>query len=447
MSVSDGNRVNAAVTNAAYISRTTDSDTVGIVGLNHASSGGLIANTQQKINDNAANIASNDLDISNLDAIKEDKTNKNIAGGYAGLDGTGKLLVSQMPLDTIVYQGVWNATTNTPSLADGVGESGDFYRTNVAGTQDLGSGSLDFSIGDWVTYNGTIWEKSDFVGASSIDELSDVDTTTVAPNIGEVLQWDGSNWVPAVVSGGGGSGGTTIDSRFDERYLLSDVTSGGVIATFAKNDLIIGEWYDVTGHLTVQLDDGVASTSALIEGLHNGLRVGKFTVLLNETVDTLADIVTMGVAFKFKAATTSISWQAVLSANSNILSGTNNDSSKIQYLQMETAGGGFTGLNPHTLPAAPQTVTAVSGVVTGTFDRQCIFVDSSGGAVNVTAIPQISNGVQVGEEVVIVGTDDVNYPILEDGDGLALNGPIDLKNNFAISLFWTGVLWQEISRR
>src|SRR3990167_2931769 len=33
-----------------------------------------------------------------------------------------------------------------------------------------------------------------------IDELADVDTTTDAPALSEVLKWDGTNWVPAVYS-------------------------------------------------------------------------------------------------------------------------------------------------------------------------------------------------------------------------------------------------------
>lgn len=73
MSLSDGQRVNAAVTNAAYVSRTTDSDTVGVVGLNNVSSGGLIPNAQQQINDNASNISSNDTEILDLQTNKEDK--------------------------------------------------------------------------------------------------------------------------------------------------------------------------------------------------------------------------------------------------------------------------------------------------------------------------------------------------------------------------------------
>src|SRR3989337_3841774 len=32
---------------------------------------------------------------------------------------------------------------------------------------------------------------------TAIDHLTDVDTTTDAPALSEVLKWDGSNWVPA----------------------------------------------------------------------------------------------------------------------------------------------------------------------------------------------------------------------------------------------------------
>ena len=37
----------------------------------------------------------------------------------------------------------------------------------------------------------------------SINALSDVDTTSLAPSTNDVLQWNGSAWVPAVVAGGG----------------------------------------------------------------------------------------------------------------------------------------------------------------------------------------------------------------------------------------------------
>lgn len=53
MSVNASDDVSAAIVNAAFVSRTANSTTVGTLGLNHPSSGGLISNAQQQINDNA----------------------------------------------------------------------------------------------------------------------------------------------------------------------------------------------------------------------------------------------------------------------------------------------------------------------------------------------------------------------------------------------------------
>lgn len=90
--------------------------------------------------------------------------------GVASLDAGGKVPVQQLPNSIMQYVGVWNATTNTPNLADGVGNPdeaiGDVYRVSVAGTQDLGSGSQTFEVGDYVILNnGKIWEKSDTTDA------------------------------------------------------------------------------------------------------------------------------------------------------------------------------------------------------------------------------------------------------------------------------------------
>jgi hypothetical protein len=63
------------------------------------------------------------------------------------------------------YMGTWDATNppagGAPVLADGTGNKGDLYVVSVGGTQNLGSGAIDFSVGDWVVYNGTIWQKAD----------------------------------------------------------------------------------------------------------------------------------------------------------------------------------------------------------------------------------------------------------------------------------------------
>lgn len=88
------------------------------------------------------------------------KSEKGANNGYASLDSGGKIPVSQLPSSLMEYQGTWNASTNSPTLIDGTGNNGDVYLVSTGGTQNLGSGSITFSSGDWVVYNGSIWEKS-----------------------------------------------------------------------------------------------------------------------------------------------------------------------------------------------------------------------------------------------------------------------------------------------
>ena len=98
--------------------------------------------------------------------LKLNSSEKGANNGVATLDAGGKVPSSQLPNSIMEYQGVWNATTNTPTLIDGTGNIGDVYRVTVAGSQDLGSGSISFDIGDYAIYNPSgVWEKSDTTDA------------------------------------------------------------------------------------------------------------------------------------------------------------------------------------------------------------------------------------------------------------------------------------------
>lgn len=104
----------------------------------------------------ALDLKADDADLANYVPTSEKGANN----GVATLDAGGKIPAAQLPSSVMEYKGSWNASTNSPSLADGVGDAGDLYRVSVAGTQDLGSGSTDFEVGDLVIYNGSIWERS-----------------------------------------------------------------------------------------------------------------------------------------------------------------------------------------------------------------------------------------------------------------------------------------------
>jgi hypothetical protein len=70
------------------------------------------------------------------------------------------------------YKGTWDASTNTPALASGVGTKGDYYVVSVAGTTTL-DGINIWGVGDWAVFNGSVWQRveggadGEFVNISS----------------------------------------------------------------------------------------------------------------------------------------------------------------------------------------------------------------------------------------------------------------------------------------
>lgn len=68
--------------------------------------------------------------------------------------------ISSAVVGSAVYKGAWNASTNTPDLTSVAKAQGDFYIVSVAGTTSI-DGVNEWSVGDWILFNGTAWEKVD----------------------------------------------------------------------------------------------------------------------------------------------------------------------------------------------------------------------------------------------------------------------------------------------
>ena len=84
----------------------------------------------------------------------------------------------------LVFQGTWNASTNTPTLASGTGTTGNFYIVSVAGTTNL-DGITDWEVGDWAV----------FIEQGASDQWEKIDNSSVLSGSGtgdSVTKWDGS---------------------------------------------------------------------------------------------------------------------------------------------------------------------------------------------------------------------------------------------------------------
>lgn len=111
---------------------------------------------------------------------KISSSEKGAVNGVATLDGAGKLTASQLPASAIggmIYQGVWNASTNSPAIpASAVGNKGHYYKVSVAGSTTIDTIG-EWKVGDWIVSNGSVWDKID-----NTDQVS-----TVAGRTGAVV--------------------------------------------------------------------------------------------------------------------------------------------------------------------------------------------------------------------------------------------------------------------
>ena len=96
------------------------------------------------------------------------------ANGIATLDNNGRVPDSQITEDLIEYRGAWNASINSPNLNTVSKIKGDMYLVSVAGTQDIGEGSVRYNVGDQVIYNGSIWQKIPTGNVYSVNGLQPV---------------------------------------------------------------------------------------------------------------------------------------------------------------------------------------------------------------------------------------------------------------------------------
>jgi hypothetical protein len=200
-----------------------------------------------------------------------------VANGVASLDAGGKVPVSELPaavLGALSYQGTWNASTNTPTLASGVGVKGYYYVVSVAGSTNL-DGVTDWKVGDWAVYNGTAWQKVD-----NTDQVTSVNgqTGTVVLTAADVGAQPAGTYVTSVsaTSPVTSTGGTTptiampAANSTTSGYLTStdwntfnSISTGGVVGPASATDNAIARFDTTTGKLIQNSVVTVSDTGAI----------------------------------------------------------------------------------------------------------------------------------------------------------------------------------------
>lgn len=109
---------------------------------------------------------------------------------YTANQSTSSILASRTWVENNTFSGDFNDLTNTPTIVT------DY--SQLTGTPNLSAVAVTGSYNDLVDAPDL---GSLNVDISTINSIGDVDTATSAPSTGEVLQWNGANWVPALVQG------------------------------------------------------------------------------------------------------------------------------------------------------------------------------------------------------------------------------------------------------
>jgi hypothetical protein len=117
---------------------------------------------------------------------------------------------------------------------------------------------------DFLRFNGESWAAATVSIPSSIDDLSDVDTSTTAPITGQALVWSGSSWSPSTPTAATIDDGSITTAKLDTglqtqigRILVTDdddSPTDGQILQYSTSDT---EWKyaDLPGSTVVTLSD------------------------------------------------------------------------------------------------------------------------------------------------------------------------------------------------
>lgn len=114
--------------------------------------------------------AQKDINGDSIDSTYVKNATKGVANGIATLDENGRLPYSQLPESAMELKGLWDASTNTPTLVQGVGTNGDFYIVSVGGTQ-FGE---NFNVNDRIVFvsDDNTWHRLPYTITSPVTSVN-----------------------------------------------------------------------------------------------------------------------------------------------------------------------------------------------------------------------------------------------------------------------------------
>jgi hypothetical protein len=300
-------------------------------------------------------------------------TEKAAALGVATLDAGGTIPLSQIPASIqggVSYQGTWNASTNTPTLTNGVGTKGYYYVVSVAGNTNL-DGITSWNVGDWAIFNGTVWQKVD-----NTDAVTSVNgyTGTVVLTTTDVAEGTNQYFTTARARTSVSAGtGISYDNLTGVITNSSPSLGGDVVGPASATDNAVARFDTTTGKLLQNSVVTVGDTGAVS---------GVTTLAASTSVTTPIVQATnsAGLALRNSAGTTQISMGGGGGDNVTIAVATNINGANAQ-IDISPTGTGHVHIKPTgtgSLEIAPTNVGTMDNMTIGaTTARNASVVDLS----------------------------------------------------------------------
>jgi len=372
------------------------------------------------------------------------------------------------------YQGTWNASTNTPTLVSSTGTNGYYYITATAGSTNL-DGITDWQIGDWLLFNGTVWQKIDQsnlvtsvagkTGAVTLttDDVSGLNTMSVqAANNVSITGGSITGITDLAVADGGTGASTAPDARTNLGLVIgTDVLapngSAASLTSFPTlNQNTTGTASNVTGVVAVANGGtGVATTTAnfIFAGPSSGSPAAPTFRAL-----TTADIPALGYGTG-TVTSVALSLPSIIAVTgspvttSGTLTGTLTTQAANAIFAGPSSGAGaaptFRALTTADIPAMGATITndtttasnvyplfagATSGSLTTVYtgNAKYLYKPSTGELTSSAMIS--SNGIQINANT--IATD---YTIATGNNGLSA-GPVSVNTGITVTVS-TGSVW------
>ena len=356
-------------------------------------------------------------------------TEKAAALGVATLDAGGTVPLSQIPASIqggVSYQGTWNASTNTPTLTNGVGTKGYYYVVSVAGNTNL-DGITSWNVGDWAIFNGTVWQKVD-----NTDAVTSVNgyTGTVVLTTTDVAEGTNQYFttVRARTSVSAGTG-ISYDNTTGVITNSSPSLGGDVVGPASATDNAVARFDSTTGKLLQNSVVTVGDTGAVS---------GVTTLAASTSVTTPIVQATnsAGLALRNSAGTTQISLGGGGGDNVTIAVATNINGANAQ-IDISPTGTGHVHIKPTgtgSLEIAPTNAGTMNNMViggvtplaiTGTTITATSFVGSGASLTNVVNSLAASTGISVSGStgaVTVTNTAPDQTVVLTGGTGISTSG-------------------------